>query len=222
MPEPRAPLATEPIDGRQAVENYDRYAGRFMSPEYRLTAALVQRLGFKKGRVLDIGTGSGRLAVALAARPGTQYQMVALDISTGMLSYARRQPAAGGMNWVQASAAHLPFEDGAFDVVMSYASLHHWQQPGPVFNEIWRVVKPGGLLVVRDNRRMLGNPFYRACVWALCWLTPAAERGRWTRSLQASYTLPEVRQILHGSDIPEYALKADMLGFDLRLTARKS
>ena len=62
----RIPLNEEPIDGAEAVLNYDRYAALFMGPEYRLMARRILRGGTTSGRLLDIGAGSGRLSFELA------------------------------------------------------------------------------------------------------------------------------------------------------------
>jgi ubiquinone/menaquinone biosynthesis C-methylase UbiE len=224
MDVPRIPLKEEPLDGEDTVSRYDRYAGRYMQPEYRLTVNKIRGYGIKRGRVLDIGTGSGRLVIELAKAKNSGFDIVGLDISAEMLKRAKvNVPAASAakVSLVQATAAQLPFADESFDIVTSYASLHHWLKPVDVFSEMWRVVKPGGLILVRDNRRMLGEPFYKACVWVMSRFMNKQQKQMWPKSILASYTFEEARSILTETKIGQSRVTADMGGFDLCIQARK-
>ena len=226
MPVARVPLSQEPIDGADTVVDYDRYAALFMRPEYRLTANLIRRWGPTQGRVLDIGTGSGRLAQVLAAAEGCDWQVTALDISPRMLKQARVNAASPyhgkDVAYVQATATTLPFPDNTFEVVTSYASLHHWKDPIRAFNEIWRVTKSGGLILIRDNRRMIGNPFYRAGVTLLSLFMTREQSRMWPKSILASYTLQEIRELLKSTMMRKAQVRADMAGFDLCIQIRKT
>ena len=73
----------------------------------------------------------------------------------------------------------MPFADGSFDLVISYASLHHWRQPAAVINEIMRVLKENGRVIIRDNRRVTGQPFWEVV-------------GQADRLLDEQKTLPEL------------------------------
>jgi ubiquinone/menaquinone biosynthesis C-methylase UbiE len=225
MPANRVPLDLEPIDGAAAVVKYDRYAARFMQPEYRLTAHRVVKMGVLGGRVLDIGTGSGRLAFELI-KNNRLFELIGLDVSADMLKQALNlshdNPNRRSFNLVQATAARLPFPDESFDAVTSYASLHHWQQPVDVFNEIWRVTKNNGWIVIRDNRRMLSNPFYRVAIGFYSLFVKPPERGRWPKSIMASYTVAEVKHLLSLSQVRNYRVYRDMGGFDLCIEALKT
>jgi ubiquinone/menaquinone biosynthesis C-methylase UbiE len=225
MKVPRVPLVEEPINGAATVCNYDRYAFRFMRSEYRLTVNKIRRYGITSGRVLDIGTGSGRLALELTKVKSNGFSVVGLDISAQMLNQARNNTKSGTarkVNFVQATAARLPFPDDSFDIVTSYASLHHWQQPTIVFNEIWRVAKEGGLILIRDNRRMIGNPFFKTCISILTLFMNKQQRKMWPKSILASYTIEEVHQILRKSLMKNYLVQPDMGGFDLCIAVKKT
>jgi ubiquinone/menaquinone biosynthesis C-methylase UbiE len=226
MPVARVPLSQEPIDGAETVVDYDRYAALFMKPEYRLTVNMIRRCGITHGRVLDIGTGSGRLANVLVAAEDCDWQVTGLDLSPGMLKQAHVNAASAfhGKNvaYVQATATKLPFPDNAFDVVTSYASLHHWKEPTKVFDEIWRVTKSGGLILVRDNRRMIGNPLYRAGVAMLSLFMSSEQRQMWPKSILASYTLEEIKELLSSTRLSKAQVRADMAGFDLCIQIRKT
>lgn len=102
------------------------------------------------GRVLDIGTGPGRLVAEIARRrPGLD--VVGIDPSSDMLIRARRRTAGlENARAVLASAEDLPFEEASVDAVVSSLSSHHWTDAAAALAEQARVLAPGGRLWVLD------------------------------------------------------------------------
>jgi SAM-dependent methyltransferase len=103
-----------------------------------------------KDRAIDIGTGGGHAALALAPSVAS---VAAIDPTPEMLAVARNLGAERGIanvTFTQAAADALPFPDASFDVAMSRLSVHHWALPGRAFREIARVVRPGGRLAFVD------------------------------------------------------------------------
>jgi ubiquinone/menaquinone biosynthesis C-methylase UbiE len=217
----RIPLAEEPIVGRDAVDQYDRGAGRYMTPEYRYFARKVRQKGIRNGRVLDIGTGTGRLAIELARARDCHFDIVALDISADMLEKARESARlysiADRIEFVRASAEALPFAESSFDLVVSYASLHHWFHPEAVFNEIARVTKIDGHIIIRDNKRVYQDPLWKAAVWLVSRFMNKRHRENWPKAILASYTIPEVRCILGRSKLNNCKVGSDFLFIDLSI-----
>jgi SAM-dependent methyltransferase len=106
------------------------------------------------GEVLDVGCGTGRFLEALP--PG--YRRTGVDVSLGMLEIAREK----GLEVAKASGEGLPFEDGSFDLVTTFAVLHHLIDPELVratLLEMARVARPGGAVVVWDHNPL--NPYWR-------------------------------------------------------------
>lgn len=100
-------------------------------------------------RVLDVPCGSG---VALRGlRPGQGVDYVAADISPAMLGRTRRTAerlgVADQVTGVVADVAALPYDDGAFDRVVTFTGLHCFPDPRAAFAEMTRVLAPGGTLV---------------------------------------------------------------------------
>jgi SAM-dependent methyltransferase len=96
-------------------------------------------------KVLDIPTGGG---VALRGlRPDQDIRYVAADIAPEMLARTKRVADERGLTQVEVQSADvekLPFEDGEFDLVQSFAGLHCFPNPRKAVLEIARVVRPGG------------------------------------------------------------------------------
>jgi 2-polyprenyl-3-methyl-5-hydroxy-6-metoxy-1,4-benzoquinol methylase len=101
-------------------------------------------------RVLDIATGPGYIAEAFAH---AAREVVGVDLTEAMLAIARERTKQRGISNVSfraADAQHLPFEDGAFDVVVCRLALHHVQQPLAVLREMARVCRTEGTVLVED------------------------------------------------------------------------
>lgn len=95
-------------------------------------------------RVLDVGGGTGRAARVIAGA-----DRVVLDASRGMLRQARRH----GIGAIQADAAHLPVRTDSVDAVLVVDALHHIPDQVGALEEAARVLRPGGVLVVREFNR---------------------------------------------------------------------
>jgi ubiquinone/menaquinone biosynthesis C-methylase UbiE len=215
----RIPLEREAIAEADAVEQYDKGARLYMQPEYKYFVWKVLRKRPKSGRVLDIGTGSGRLAIELARTRGTNFEITGLDVSENMLKKAAENASQAGVSeklkLVKGNADNMPFPNDYFDLVISYASLHHWARPAMVLNEARRVVKASGTVIIRDNRRVYGNPFWEMFIWILTRFMNKRHRDNWPHAIYASYTIPEVRGILEKAGLKEYKVSADFIRFDL-------
>lgn len=140
---------------RAVRRQYDRAAARYdrrWAGYVRRTVDLLQaRAAVAPGeRVLDVGCGTGAFAARLAGQNPRQ-AVVGVDLSAGMLAEARRKLAdAPNARFVQAPATRLPFDDGAFDVVVSASALHYVPEPAEALREAARVLAPGGRLVLLD------------------------------------------------------------------------
>jgi SAM-dependent methyltransferase len=137
---------------------YNAVAPAVLRPLYRRVADDVAALALNDEspeKVLEIGSGPGELALEIARRL-PQAEVLGVDLADAMVARAaeRARDAAVHLH-VQfqiADAANLPLADGSFDIAVSTLSLHHWADPGAVFAELGRVLRPGGVALVYDLR----------------------------------------------------------------------
>ena len=119
-------------------------------PAEAVEAALLEGLAASLGRLLDIGTGTGRLLELLAPRVTSG---LGVDASRAMLALARARLARAGLSHCGVRLAdmyRLPLPDAAFDTAVVQMVLHHAEDPAAALAEAARVLRPGGLLVVVD------------------------------------------------------------------------
>ncbi|HKE00119.1 MAG TPA: methyltransferase domain-containing protein, partial [Planctomycetota bacterium] len=116
-----------------------------------VVAGVVRRGDLKTGeRVLDLGTGSGAVAVEVARRVGPSGSVTALDLSPEMLEVARQRIARDRLANVElheGRAEAIPAGDAAFDVVLASLSLMFTIDRATVARELRRVLRPGGRFV---------------------------------------------------------------------------
>jgi SAM-dependent methyltransferase len=137
---------------------YDRIAEGYAthwSPVHReATLRLLDELAARDGdeprRIVDVGCGTGALALE-AVRRWPAAQVDATDISAGMLAVAARTlagagPEAGRVRLAKAPADRLPFEDGAFDIALAAFVLQLVPSRPRALREMRRVLRPGGRL----------------------------------------------------------------------------
>src|SRR5437879_3543772 len=136
-------------------DEFTRQAETFSASAAITDTALTQRfvtaLGEAvQGSVLDVACGPGILsaAIAKAAR-----DVVAFDLTPQMLKKAAQRCSEAGVDNVtfrEGNAAALPFANAAFDAAVTRLSVHHFDRPKRVIEEVFRVLRPGGCFVIAD------------------------------------------------------------------------
>jgi ubiquinone/menaquinone biosynthesis C-methylase UbiE len=104
----------------------------------------------------------------------------------------------------------MPFDDGKFDFVVSSGSLHHWEDPLVVLNEIAQVLKDDGQCIVRDSKR-LQQWWPRLFAWAIGMTIPPDFRVHYWNSIKSSYTTAELQSILERSRLMGWRIEEDFM-----------
>ena len=130
---------------QQGPHFYENKVSLFMAP---FVEALVDAAVSPKQTILDVACGTGFAARAAAQIVGSGGRVVGSDLNPGMVAMAQSVPHSTGckIKWQQASAMDLPFEDAAFDAVISQQGIQFFPDIPAGLREMARVVRPTGLI----------------------------------------------------------------------------
>lgn len=190
------------MDTAEAAEAYDAMG------HGEVDAAFVERvvaLGANTGHFLDVGTGPAQIPILLAQRC-PDICITAIDLSEEMLKIAKRHVKDAGLTdritleCVDAKA--LPYSDDTFDGLISNSIVHHIHDSMRALQEMSRVAKPNGVVLIRDLIRPETPAGAQAFVDKY-----AAEDTRYQQKLYydsflAAFTIPEVNVMLHQMHMP--------------------
>lgn len=155
------PYQTEASKKEQVAEMFDNIAGKYDFLNHFLSAGIdkkwrtkaIKTLSeLKPKSILDVATGTGDFAFeAMKLNPD---KLVGIDISNGMLEVGREKIKArkltDKMTFTQADSEDLPFEDNSFDAVTVSFGVRNFQNLKKGLNELNRVLKPGGKIVILE------------------------------------------------------------------------
>jgi ubiquinone/menaquinone biosynthesis C-methylase UbiE len=118
--------------------------GKFVAGMYDVLVDEIQKS--QSGKILDVGCGNGNLFTML---PEGKYELYGVDFSENMIIEARRN-CEFKASFTVADAERLPFDDDTFDMIVCNASFHHYIHPDTVLEEMHRVLKDGGKVLIGD------------------------------------------------------------------------
>lgn len=162
-------------------------------------------------RCFDAGTGTALIPIELANRDPA-VTIIAADAAAEMLMLAHEHIAAAGLSARitprLCDCKALPERDATFDVVMSNSIVHHIPEPASVFHECWRILKPGGLLFVRDLLRPVDDATVTRLVDTYAAGANEHQRKLFDDSLRAALTVDEVRTLIAPWGLPPDVVQA--------------
>jgi SAM-dependent methyltransferase len=134
---------------------------------------LVDRLAPRAPRrALEIAAGTGVVTRRLAATLPAGATILATDLNQAMLDHAASVGTARPVEWRQADAMQLPFEDGSFDAVVCQFGVMFFPDKAKAFAEARRVLAPGGVFLFNAWDRIEDNEFADTATAALATLFP--------------------------------------------------
>ena len=203
-------LEPEAMDTAEEAADYD--AMDHSGPNADFIERLVE-LG-AHGSMLDIGTGPGHMPPVIAARL-PEVRVLGVDLAHEMLSVAERRrlelapDVAARIEYRPADAKRLDFADGHFDTVFSNTILHHIPEPASFLSEARRVLKPGGVLLIRDLFRPDDMTQLEALVALHAEGSNDSQRKLFADSLHAALTPAELRALADDCGLTDAELVVD-------------
>jgi len=196
------------------VQDYDIMMRKMRDRGWLETDAMLKS-GITNGQALEVGPGPGYLGLEWLKKSDATH-LTAVEISANMIKTAEKNASEYGLTdrtrYVLGDAKKLPFEDLAFDAVFSNGSLHEWADPEKIFNEIYRVLKPGGKYWISDLKRNM-NSFIK---WFMKSITKPREiASGLISSINAAYTIEEIKGILAKTNLKSSLVASNPMGLEI-------
>jgi ubiquinone/menaquinone biosynthesis C-methylase UbiE len=201
VPEPEIMDTDDEVDAyaSAAAQSYLESIDRtFVDHVGRLIAGSRLESG---GRVLDFGCGPGQIPIMIARR-WPRMRMLGVDAGPNMIEQARKDTTTAGVSvdydvlrLGPQGDPRLPYGDGEFDVVLCNSVMHHLDDPIGALDELARVVKPEGAVLVRDLLRPPA-PLYPLHVRLFGRHYSGEMRRLYEVSVRAAYTIDEMKDML--------------------------
>lgn len=150
--------------------------------------------GFEKGRIIDVGCGSGGTAVVLA-KNFSESEVFGIDLSEPLLGLANQTAQTASLEkrlrFEMANVHKIPYDDNSFDVALNINMVHLVEDPVQMLNEMERILVPDGFLFIVDLRRS--------------WL------GLIEKEIKSALTLEEARELFSQSKLREGVFSSSII-----------
>lgn len=201
----------EGIQSELTVEVFDQFAKSMRDKGWNNVDNFI-KVGITEGNVLEIGPGPGYVGLELLKKSEIS-NLTALEISKNMIHKANQNANQYGLQnkvtYIQGNCMQMPFDANSFEGAFSNGSLHEWEDPIKAFNEINRVLKPGGIFCISDMRRDVSI----ILKWMIYFSTkPKEMRPGYLTSMNAAYTIEELSDLLKQSDLNNATIKKEFFG----------
>jgi SAM-dependent methyltransferase len=197
--------------GRRWVDGIEHF-DRVLAP---VTALVVDAAAPRPGeQVVEIGCGTGGMAVQLAAAVAPDGHVVGVDIGAQMVEAARHRAAQVGVTnatFVQADAAVVDLPDGAFDLLVSQFGVMFFAHPAGAFARLARLLRPGGRLAFVCWQDSARSEYFAVPAAAVAQHAPEVMAELATSPLPGPFALADpslVRSLLAGAGLEEIEITA--------------
>jgi ubiquinone/menaquinone biosynthesis C-methylase UbiE len=194
-------LEPEVMDSADDARDYDAMDHSEVNRRFvaDFLAAQSQAGQAPDSELLDLGTGTALIPIELCAQ-NPQARVMAIELAEHMLRLARKNVARHGLServsLQHVDAKRLPYADGRVSAVISNSIVHHIPEPRHVLAEALRVLKPGGLVFVRDLARPYDDQQVRQLVATYAAGCNGHQRQLFEDSLRAALSVEEIKMLV--------------------------
>ena len=185
------------FNDREWAEGYYERNKKSIKKVGERLAGLLQTIGFREGSVLDVGCGFATVPIEIA-RKFADAQITGIDLGEPLLEIGRtlikEEKLEEKITLLNGDAMNLQYETNSFDVVINSFMLHIVENPTQMLNEIERVTKPEGIILMTDLRRGI-----------LAYII---------KKFRTAYTLDEASEIIKASKIRKGKLSTGLFWWD--------
>jgi len=195
--------------GKKETKNFDLFMRNLRDKGALVPTRLVEA-GISKGIVLQIGHGPGYTGLEWLKHTQDTH-LKALDVSLEMIEIAKNNlkeypGLENRIEYVNSSADKMKFENDSIDGIFCNGEIHEWPDPIAVFNEINRVLKPGGkYLISAHNRAVSSISLLLEKIFVMRGI-PNAMWQEYKSVIAASYTYDELKEILEKTNLKKWEL----------------
>lgn len=189
-------LEPEVMDTEEEAIEYDAMDFAEVNTAF---AQLAISLAPFQAKVLDAGTGTARIPI-LICQQRPEWEIIAIDLAKSMLEIGAKNVKQAGLEkqieLELTDAKQMPYPTHYFDAIISNSLVHHLPKPLAFFQEIKRVLKPDGAILIRDLIRPSSKEIIRKLVDDIGADYDEHQKKLFFDSLQAALTLDEVRELV--------------------------
>ncbi|NLN33699.1 MAG: bifunctional demethylmenaquinone methyltransferase/2-methoxy-6-polyprenyl-1,4-benzoquinol methylase UbiE [Flavobacteriaceae bacterium] len=225
------PYSDSDLSKKQQVEQmFDNISGKYdllnrilsMGIDVSWRKKVVKSVKKEKPKsILDIATGTGDLAIAMAK--ATDAKITGFDLSAGMLEVGKvkvkDENLQDQIEMIQGDAENMPFEDNSFDAITVSFGVRNFENLEKGLNEIYRVLKPGGKLIILEFSQPESFPMKQLYGFYSRSILPRI--GKKISKDQSAYTyLPDsVQAFPYGNEMKKILKKSNFVNpYDKKLT----
>ncbi len=189
---------TEPevMDSQEEAVEYD--AMDFLEVNTAFAERAIE-LGPQVGLILDVGTGTARIPIIMCQRR-PEWRIIGIDLAKSMLQVGlenvERSRLQRQIELELVDAKQMPYPNEHFDMVVSNSIVHHLPSPLPFLQELKRVLKPNGAILLRDLIRPNSQEALDAIVESIGTDYNERQNRLFRDSLHAAFTLDEVNELV--------------------------
>jgi len=206
---------------KKAAMDMDAIAKTLFAPIYPVIAEQITSMhGITTGNCIDLGAGPGALSISLVRITGLH--LYAVDKSLHSFDIATKNIKNAGLEDritpVRSDIAKMPFENNFADLMISRGSIFFWQDLTGAFNEIYRVLKPGGKTYIGGG---FGTPELKKTIFA----EMAKKKNGFeeiTQKRMSPENMQRIRTALDQSLAHQYKMKQSEIGLWIHITKEKA